>query len=43
MIGKRISIGNDCLIANEVIIFDAPGIQSVGPLRLRARRPDERQ
>jgi len=34
VIGKRISIGNDCLIANEVIIFDAPGHPVSGPLRL---------
>jgi acetyltransferase-like isoleucine patch superfamily enzyme len=25
VIGKRVVIGKDCLIANEVIVFDAPG------------------
>jgi acetyltransferase-like isoleucine patch superfamily enzyme len=33
VIGKRIVIGNDCLVANEVIIFDAPGHPISGPLR----------
>lgn len=32
-IGKRITIGKDCLIANEVIIFDAPGHPTSASLR----------
>jgi acetyltransferase-like isoleucine patch superfamily enzyme len=33
VIGKRILIGKDCLIANEVIIFDAPGHPTSATLR----------
>jgi len=33
VIGKHIVIGKDCLIANEVIIFDAPGHPTSAPLR----------
>lgn len=33
VIGKRIAIGKDCLIANEVIIFDAPGHATSASLR----------
>ena len=32
-IGKRIAVGKDCLIANEVIIFDAPGHPTSASLR----------
>jgi acetyltransferase-like isoleucine patch superfamily enzyme len=42
VIGKRIVIGKDCLIANEVIIFDAPGHPASAPLRReRAAAPPE--
>ena len=33
VIGKRISIGKDCLISNDVVIFDAPGHPTNAPLR----------
>jgi acetyltransferase-like isoleucine patch superfamily enzyme len=33
VIGKRISIGNDCLIANDVSVFDAPGHPTGAALR----------
>ena len=33
VVGKRISIGKDCLIANDVIMFDAPGHPTNAPLR----------
>jgi acetyltransferase-like isoleucine patch superfamily enzyme len=33
VIGKRIAIGKDCLIANEVMIFDAPGHPTSASLR----------
>jgi NAD+ synthase len=33
VVGKRISIGNNCLIGNDVIIFDAPGHPTSAPLR----------
>jgi NAD+ synthase len=33
VVGKRISIGKDCLIANDVIVFDAPGHPTCAPLR----------
>jgi acetyltransferase-like isoleucine patch superfamily enzyme len=38
VVGKHISIGKDCLIANDVIVFDAPGHPSNAPLR-RAGAP----
>jgi acetyltransferase-like isoleucine patch superfamily enzyme len=34
VIGKQITIGTNCLISNEVIIFDAPGHPTSAPLRL---------
>ena len=33
VVGKRVSIGKGCLIANEVIVFDAPGHPVSAPLR----------
>ena len=33
VIGKRITIGKDCLISNEVSLFDAPGHPTSAPLR----------
>lgn len=33
VVGKRISIGKDCLIGNDVIVFDAPGHPTWAPLR----------
>lgn len=33
VIGKQITIGKNCLIANEVIVFDAPGHPTSAPLR----------
>lgn len=33
VVGKRISIGKDCLIANDVLMFDAPGHPTSAPLR----------
>jgi acetyltransferase-like isoleucine patch superfamily enzyme len=33
VIGKRIAIGKGCLIANDVIVFDAPGHPISAPLR----------
>jgi acetyltransferase-like isoleucine patch superfamily enzyme len=42
VIGKRVVIGKDCLIANEVIIFDAPGHPTNASLRReRAAAPPE--
>jgi acetyltransferase-like isoleucine patch superfamily enzyme len=37
-VGKRISIGKDCLISNDVIMFDVPGHPTSAPLR-RAGAP----
>jgi acetyltransferase-like isoleucine patch superfamily enzyme len=33
VVGKRITIGKHCLVANEVIMFDAPGHPTSAPLR----------
>lgn len=33
VVGKRVSIGKGCLIANDVIVFDAPGHPVNAPLR----------
>lgn len=33
VIGKRITIGENCLISNDVIVFDAPGHPTSAPLR----------
>jgi acetyltransferase-like isoleucine patch superfamily enzyme len=33
VIGTRITIGKNCLIANEVLVFDAPGHSTSAPLR----------
>ena len=33
VVGKRISVGKGCLIANDVIMFDAPGHPTNAPLR----------
>jgi acetyltransferase-like isoleucine patch superfamily enzyme len=42
VIGKRITIGKGCLIANEVIVFDAPGHPTSPDLRLKgAAAPPE--
>jgi len=42
VIGKCITIGQDCLIANEVIVFDAPGHSTSPDLRLKgAATPPE--
>ena len=38
VVGKRISVGKGCLIANDVSVFDAPGHPASAPLR-RAGAP----
>jgi acetyltransferase-like isoleucine patch superfamily enzyme len=35
VIGKQITVGKNCLISNEVIMFDAPGHPTSAPLRLQ--------